>query len=115
MTNLPSKKEPTSLPTKGLSTQKGIEVRKVERVFKVEYNRIVEGVKELEELFLDNKQIYNSEFNFEPLVGETYHLYERKNGSYFLSLIGPKEGLKNKFIGSYFLDEKRVWNKIDKG
>jgi len=38
-----------------------------------------------------SESIYQAEMNFEPLVGLTYHLYERDNGQYVLSLVGPAE------------------------
>jgi hypothetical protein len=38
-----------------------------------------------------SESIYQAEMNFEPLVGLTYHLYERENGQYVLSLVGPEE------------------------
>ena len=38
-----------------------------------------------------SEQIYLAEMGFEPLVGFTYHLYERKTGEKVLSMIGPRE------------------------
>lgn len=38
-----------------------------------------------------SEMIYNSEMGFEPLVGHTYFLYERKDGSHLLSMVGPGE------------------------
>lgn len=106
------------LPTKinvtgGLTEVKAKDLRKAERSFKVEYNRIIEQARELALEAEINSLVYNSEFNFEPLVGDIYHLYKRRNGVHFLSLIGPEEGLRQEYIGSYMLDEKRVWKKIE--
>lgn len=38
-----------------------------------------------------SEQIYLAEMNFQPLVGKTYHLYERSNGKKVLSMVGPEE------------------------
>lgn len=38
-----------------------------------------------------SESIYQAEMNFEPVVGLRYHLYERSNGHYVLSLVGPDE------------------------
>ncbi len=38
-----------------------------------------------------SEKIYLAEMSFEPLIGREYHLYERKNGSQLLSMVGPKE------------------------
>ncbi len=38
-----------------------------------------------------SEMIYGAEISFQPVVGKRYFLYERDNGSKFLSLISPKE------------------------
>ena len=38
-----------------------------------------------------SEKIYLADMNFEPLVGFTYHLYERTNGQHVLSMVGPRE------------------------
>jgi hypothetical protein len=37
------------------------------------------------------EEVYSSDMGFEPVVGQIYHLYVRKNGQRALSLIGPNE------------------------
>ena len=41
--------------------------------------------------------IYNAQLSFTPVMGNIYHLYEKKDGSYFLSMIAPKEW-NNQFV-----------------
>lgn len=48
-------------------------------------------MEELLNLYQLNEEIYSSELRFEPVVGYTYHLYTKKDGSKFLSLIAPNE------------------------
>ncbi|MFN0047835.1 MAG: DUF2452 domain-containing protein [Cytophagales bacterium] len=38
-----------------------------------------------------SERIYQTEMKFEPLVGHTYFLYEREDGTDFLSMIAPEE------------------------
>lgn len=38
-----------------------------------------------------SEKIYLADMNFEPLIGRTYHLYEKPDGSHLLSLIAPAE------------------------
>lgn len=38
-----------------------------------------------------SEAIYEAEMTFEPLIAHTYHLYQRSNGKYQLSLVGPRE------------------------
>ncbi len=35
--------------------------------------------------------IYNAKLNFSPVIGQTYYLYEKNDGSFLLSLVSPKE------------------------
>jgi hypothetical protein len=38
-----------------------------------------------------SKAVYAAEMGFQPLVGETYHLYVREEEKFVLSMIGPEE------------------------
>jgi hypothetical protein len=38
-----------------------------------------------------SEQIYIAAVNIRPIIGHTYHLYEKKDGTKTLSLIGPNE------------------------
>jgi len=40
-----------------------------------------------------------------------YHLYERDNGTHFLSIISPKEWDK-KYVNSYILLNNGTWDKL---
>lgn len=62
--------------------------------------------------------IYKAEARFEPFINHTYHLYKRKNGSYLLSLIGPRQWGKSKtdfeFVASVKLLADHTWEIIEK-
>ncbi|WGH74266.1 DUF2452 domain-containing protein [Tenacibaculum tangerinum] len=58
-----------------------------------------------------NEIIYSAKFNFEPIVGNTYHLYKRENQEFFLSILAPQECDFN-FIGSFKLNSDKIWKKI---
>ncbi len=59
-------------------------------------------------------RIYNSQINFEPLIGHTYFLYEKEGENDVLSMIGPKEWGKkmpfNKFIAKVKLLSDHTWD-----
>lgn len=38
-----------------------------------------------------SEKIYLADMNFEPLTGFTYHLYERRDHRFVLSMVGPRE------------------------
>ncbi len=68
---------------------------------KAEYDKMLEQY----EL---NTLIYNSKFNFEPVVGDIYHLYKRENDDTFLSIIAPDQ-CNFDFLGSFYLNADQVW------
>ena len=71
---------------------------------KAEYENMIQE-------FEYNKLIYNSKFSFEPIIGEVYHLYKRKNKETFLSLISPEQCNFNS-LGSFYLNTDQIWEKI---
>lgn len=66
-------------------------VNRVQKTFGAKYKELVDEYNNLVDEVKLNEMIYNSDYSFEPVIGEIYHLYIRKNGKYFLSLISPKE------------------------
>ena len=50
-------------------------------------------------------------FGFEPVIGETYHLYVGSDGKNFLSLISPNEW-NRECLGSFQLTTEQKWIKI---
>lgn len=64
---------------------------KVNHFFDQRFSEIKEQFQNLMELHELNQMIYSSELRFEPVMGYTYHLYQRDNGNKFLSLVGPSE------------------------
>ena len=71
---------------------------------KEEYEKLVDEYKW-------NELVYMSNFNFEPVIGKTYHLYYSKNETIFLSLIEPSEW-KKEHIGSFKYNHDNKWVKI---
>lgn len=59
-----------------------------------------------------NQLIFDAKFSFEPIVGETYHLYQRANGEMFLSIIEPTQ-CDFEFVGSFYLNADSIWNKVE--
>ncbi len=65
-----------------------------------------------------SEMIYNAEMNFEPLIGFTYHLYERSDQDYVLSMVSPREWGKNppyKFIATVELLADHTWEVREEG
>jgi hypothetical protein len=86
-------------------------VHKLNKQFEKRFLELKTEYENLLEEHLWNDIVYKSRFNFEPVVGETYHLYYGKNSEPFLSLISPNEWKYN-HIGSFVLDSDNKWKKI---
>jgi hypothetical protein len=92
----------TSFKSKGISEIERVTQQKLIEL-KQEYDRVVEE-------FNWNKIVYESEFNFEPIIGEMYYLYEIR-GKNTLSMIKPEEW-GQKHLGSFRLSVDKIWVKV---
>ena len=84
---------------------------KVNHQLQTRFNELKDEYKKLVEEYKWNELVYNAKFNFEPIIGQTYHLYVGRDENIFLSLINPSEW-KYECIGSFTLDSNNKWNKI---
>ncbi|MDG1040012.1 MAG: DUF2452 domain-containing protein [Polaribacter sp.] len=87
-------------------------INKVNHKVKARYLELKEAYDKMLEEYEYNQLIYNAKFTFEPIIGETYHLYKRENEETFLSIIAPEQCNFNA-IGSFYLDADQIWKKID--
>lgn len=90
--------------TMGINSFNHILKSKIEGI-KEEYDKLVQSHK-------INESLYTSKYEFEPIIGETYHLYARDNSDEnFLSMIPPNTWGR-KHLGSFKLDSNKVWEEI---
>jgi hypothetical protein len=100
-----------SIKVDNIESWKNSKVIKVNKEFNNRYESLKKQYDELVEEFKWNEIVYNSKFNFEPVVGETYYLYYGQNGSMFLSLIEPNQWSRE-HIGSFTLNYDNKWIKL---
>ena len=86
-------------------------LNKVDRVMKRKYDELVKEAETLKISMMVNQEVYESQYKFEPKIGEIYHLYENSDGSKTLSLIGPTEWSKS-FLYSVILNSDMTWSKV---
>ena len=64
-----------------------------------------------------SEKVYQSQMNFEPIIGQTYYLYQRKDGKDTLSMIGPGEWGKSfpfeKYQAQVRLLSDHTWEVLD--
>jgi len=60
-----------------------------------------------------SERIYTSQMNFDPVIGKTYFLYEKSDGTDVLSMVSPKEWGKTipfkKLVGEATLLSDHTW------
>lgn len=52
---------------------------------------LFEQAEKLKERVRISELIYEAEIRFEPVIGQVYHLYQRKNESHVLSMVAPND------------------------
>lgn len=103
---------PRIVPT-DLSSFKSRGISQVERDLQQKLVEIRETYLTAIDHFNWNKLVYESEINFEPVVGETYHLYETR-GRHLLSMIGPDEWAM-RHLATFRLNVDRQWLLVETG
>jgi len=83
-------------------------ISNVNKQFENKFNELKVQYENLMKEFENNELDYNNTFSFEPVIGETYHLYRSDDGSNFLSLISPAEWDKE-HLGTYQLNSDKKW------
>ena len=101
-----------AIRTTDISSYKQKNLIKTTHYFEARYEEIKEEYRKLLEAYEWNKLVYNSEFRFEPIKGHTYHLYQQKDETLFLSLIAPDEW-NQVYVGSFRMDSDDKWTKVD--
>ncbi len=78
---------------------------------------LAEQAREIQKRVEISERIYTSKMSFEPLTGHTYYLYERKDGTDLLSMVGPDEWGRSKpfekFLAKVKLLSDHTWEILD--
>jgi hypothetical protein len=97
---------PKIIPT-DLSSFKSRGISEVERELQQKLTEIRETYLAAIDHFNWNKLIYEADINFEPIIGQTYHLYEVR-GRRMLSMIAPEQWY-HKHLATVRLNIDRQW------
>ena len=107
------KNYPTSFNSKNFNLEELKDIKNISKpYFLTKLNEIKNNYNKIVEKLNWNQRIFNSKYNFKPIIGKKYYLYTNKKNEDFLSLINPNEWQK-KFVGTFVLDTNNVWEKID--
>ena len=84
---------------------------KAQKYFNSRLDEIKQEYKRLLEEYDNTKLVYESQYSFQPIVGETYYVYSDDNGKNFLSIIKPNEW-KKECLGGFKLLNNGVWENV---
>jgi hypothetical protein len=80
---------------------------------------IMQQVREIEIRVRIAEEIYTADISFEPVIGNDYHLYEKKSSDRVLSMLSPADWGKKipfeKFVASVKLLGDRTWEVLEVG
>lgn len=99
------------ITTPDITSWKQTNINKVNHEIKSQFDQLKAQYDAMMQQYSDNQIVYAARFSFEPIVGETYHLYLDKKGFNFLSVIAPAE-CSWEFVGSYRLSSEKLWERI---
>ena len=78
---------------------------------------LAEQAREIQKRAEMSERIYMSQMSFEPLIGHTYYLYERKEGTDLLSMIAPDEWGRSqpfkRFLAKVKLLSDHTWEVLE--
>lgn len=79
---------------------------------------LADQAKQLNDRKVISEIIYGAEMRFEPLINHVYHLYEKEDTSFLLSLIAPNQWGRSKksfeFVATVRLLADHTWDILDK-
>ncbi|RAR70677.1 DUF2452 domain-containing protein [Flavobacterium aciduliphilum] len=100
------------IKTDDIVSWKNIGIHKVNKEMESKFLELKNQYENLMKEYQYNEMVYNATFQFEPVVGEIYHLYKGINGKNFLSLIAPQEWNKE-HLGTFRLNSDKKWILIE--
>ncbi len=77
---------------------------------------LMNQAKEIQDRLKVSHTIYKADMNFEPVVGTMYHLYQREDESWLLSMIAPYEWGKKTpftFLNTVRLLADKTWDVLE--
>tara|TARA_Y100000361_G_C11090554_1_gene306207 strand:+ start:150 stop:545 length:396 start_codon:yes stop_codon:yes gene_type:complete len=102
---------PAIKPT-NISSWKEEKVISTNHYFKTRFDEIKEEYIKLMQEYEWNKLVYDAKYNFTPILGHTYYLYQHEEGYLWLSLVEPEQW-DQIYVGAFKLTSNDKWEKVD--
>ena len=100
-----------AITTADNSAWKLANIKEVNESFQARFQDIHKQFEKLTAQYKRNQLVYNAKFNFQPQLGQTYHLYKDEQLQPFLSIIAPQE-CSFDYVGSYRINADKLWEEV---
>jgi len=104
--------------TKGIAVQAMYEQTETQLdQIREQVNLLYEQAQEIHHRVKISEKIYKADCGFKPIIGKIYHLYQKKDETFVLSLVGPREWGKNppyKFVSTVKMFADHTWEIMEK-
>ncbi|HPM31825.1 MAG TPA: DUF2452 domain-containing protein [Chryseolinea sp.] len=96
----------------GITAWKNSSISNFNHTFTNKIESLKKNYQDLIDEYHLNEMVYGAKVNFEPIIGQVYHLYVGDNqDEKFLSLIPPKSW-KKEHVGSFKLNHEKIWERL---
>lgn len=104
--------------TKGIAVQAMYEQTETQLdQIREQVNLLVEQAQEIHDRVRISEKIYEADCGFKPIIGKMYHLYQKKDESFVLSLVSPQEWGPNPpyhFVSTVKMFADHTWEIMEK-
>jgi len=89
-------------------------VHSTNKYFKEKFDELKKQAEELSEEFKWNEIIFNAQMKFKPVIGKEYFLYQKQNGTFYLTLFAPHERIEGYegYQGKFRLNYDSRWEQV---
>jgi len=103
---------PASIKPVDIESWKAVVSPTFKHYFTERYNELVSEYEKLMRDYNVNQLLYESSLSFKPIIGQTYYLYKKGNGSSFISLIKPEETFWDGYVGAFKFNAQYAWEEV---
>jgi len=105
---------PVIKPDHSLGGWKVGAVHRANKHYNERFNKLKTELQNLYSEFKWNEIIFNAEMRFKPVIGKEYHLYQKENGSFYLTLFAPYEKIGGDvgYQGKFRLNYDNRWEQV---
>lgn len=95
-----------------ITTHKGQETERARQKLKAKLEELQAEYEQLVSQAQDNELIYSADLRFIPMMNKHYYLWQREDGTCFVSLVGPHECNWTGYVGTFRQQTSGLWERV---